>query len=64
MKSFKQANVQTLVLDLRDNGGGYLTAATDILDLFFSSNEVIYQMKEKIVQQRNIMQAQIVNMNL
>ena len=47
LKSFKQANVQTLVLDLRDNGGGYLTAATDILDLFFSSDEVIYQMKEK-----------------
>ena len=47
LKSFKQANVQTLVLDLRDNGGGYLTAATDILDLFFSSDEVIYQLKEK-----------------
>lgn len=26
---------------------GYLTAATDILDLFFTSDEVIYQMKEK-----------------
>lgn len=47
LKAFKKANVETLVLDLRDNGGGYLTAATDILDLFFSSDEVIYQMKEK-----------------
>lgn len=44
---FKKKNIQTLVIDLRDNGGGYLTAATDILDLFFTSDEVIYQMKEK-----------------
>ena len=38
-KAFKKKNIQTLVIDLRDNGGGYLTAATDILDLFFSSDE-------------------------
>ena len=55
---FKKKNIQTLVIDLRDNGGGYLTAATDILDLFFTSDEVIYQMK-KTVQQKNIMQNQI-----
>ena len=46
-KAFKKKNIQTLVIDLRDNGGGYLTAATDILDLFFTSDEVNYQMKEK-----------------
>lgn len=64
LEMFKKKNIQTLVIDLRDNGGGYLTAATDILDLFFTSDEVIYQMKEKIVQQKNIMQNQIKNMNL
>ena len=47
LEMFKKKNIQTLVIDLRDNGGGYLTAATDILDLFFTSDEVIYQMKEK-----------------
>lgn len=47
LKYFKKNNVSTLVLDLRDNGGGYLIPATDILDLFFTSDEVIYQMQEK-----------------
>ena len=32
LEMFKKKNIQTLVIDLRDNGGGYLTAATDILD--------------------------------
>lgn len=47
LKKFKEKQIDTLVLDLRDNGGGYLTAAEKILDLFFTSNEVIYQMQEK-----------------
>lgn len=47
LKHFKEQQVDTLVLDLRDNGGGYLTAAEGILDLFFNSKEVIYQMQMK-----------------
>lgn len=47
LKHFKEQKVDTLVLDLRDNGGGYLTAAEGILDLFFDSDEVIYQMQMK-----------------
>ena len=30
-----------VVIDLRGNGGGYMDAATDILDEFFSSNELL-----------------------
>ena len=47
LKYFKEHQIETLVLDLRDNGGGYLTAAEGILDLFFDSKEVIYQMQLK-----------------
>lgn len=47
LQHFKEANLDTLVLDLRDNGGGYLTAAQDILNLFVKSGEVIYQMQSK-----------------
>lgn len=47
LKQFKDKKIDTLVLDLRDNGGGYLTAAEKILDLFFTSDEVIYQMQQK-----------------
>lgn len=47
LKHFQEKNIDTLVLDLRNNGGGYLTAAEKILDLFFTSDEVIYQMQQK-----------------
>lgn len=41
LKSFQKENVQTLVIDLRDNGGGYLNAAQDILDLFIEKDKVL-----------------------
>ncbi len=47
LKQFKEKNITSLVIDLRDNGGGYLNAAVNILDLFLPSDKCIYQMKEK-----------------
>ncbi len=40
-------NVKSLVIDLRDNTGGSLTAAYDISDLFIEKGKVIYQLKYK-----------------
>lgn len=40
-------NVNSLVIDLRDNTGGYLTAAHDISELFLEKGSVIYQIKDK-----------------
>jgi carboxyl-terminal processing protease len=36
-------NVQGLILDLRDNGGGLLQAAIDVADQFFDSGIVLYE---------------------
>ena len=36
-----------MVLDLRDNGGGYLTAATDVLSLFMKEDKLLFQMETK-----------------
>ncbi|MFV0392925.1 MAG: S41 family peptidase [Coprobacillaceae bacterium] len=47
LEEFQKQNITTLVLDLRDNGGGYLTAAIDILELFFEEGDVLYQMQQK-----------------
>ena len=47
LQYFQDNHIDNLVLDLRDNGGGYLIAAQDILDLFFTSDEIIYQQQEK-----------------
>ena len=35
------AGMKKLIVDLRENGGGYLNAATDIADEFFGKNELI-----------------------
>lgn len=40
-------NVTSLVIDLRDNTGGFLDTAFDVSDLFVEKGKVIYQMKER-----------------
>ncbi|WP_249029142.1 S41 family peptidase [Tannockella kyphosi] len=45
LQVFEATGVETLVIDLRDNGGGYLSAASDILDLFIEAGDPIYQMQ-------------------
>ena len=37
----QKSNMKNLVLDLRSNGGGYMVAATDIADKFFSGKNLL-----------------------
>ena len=39
--SLKRSNMQNLVLDLRGNGGGYMMAATQIAEKFFSDQKLL-----------------------
>nr|WP_068887996.1 S41 family peptidase [Pedobacter panaciterrae] len=41
IKSLKSAGMKKLILDLRDNGGGYLTAATGLANQIFQENKLI-----------------------
>jgi carboxyl-terminal processing protease len=41
------SNITSLVIDLRDNTGGYLSAAEDVSELFIDKGNVIYQLKDK-----------------
>ncbi len=41
------SNINSIVIDLRDNTGGYLSAAFDISDYFIEKNGIIYQLKSK-----------------
>ncbi len=41
------SNIKSIVIDLRDNTGGYLTAAYDISDLFVEKGKNIYQIKDR-----------------
>ncbi|MDD8048618.1 MAG: S41 family peptidase [Thomasclavelia sp.] len=47
LKKFKENNVDNLVIDLRDNGGGYVSAASDLLNLFLTSDQIEYRYQEK-----------------
>jgi carboxyl-terminal processing protease len=40
-ESFKRQNVKGVVLDLRDNGGGYITAAQDVAGLWLKDKLVV-----------------------
>lgn len=40
-ENFKQQNVKGVILDLRDNGGGYITAAQDVASLWLNDQLVV-----------------------
>lgn len=42
-KKLKEQGVQSLVIDLRNNAGGYLSSASKVLSLFLNKGDVIYQ---------------------
>jgi len=44
--SFEE-DVTSLVIDVRDNTGGYLNSAYETSDLFINKGEIIYQLKDK-----------------
>lgn len=41
----KKHHIEAVVLDLRNNGGGYLNEAIDLAELFVGSNETVVQVK-------------------
>lgn len=47
LKDFQKAKVENIVVDLRGNGGGYLQAAQNILDLFIDDGKVLFRTESK-----------------
>ena len=47
LRTFVSEQISDLAIDLRDNGGGYLVAANDLLDLFVDEGKTMYQMQAK-----------------
>ena len=47
LKRFVQAGETKIILDLRDNGGGYLSAAMDIAKCFLPKGTVVFQAEER-----------------
>lgn len=47
LNKLEKQKIDSLIIDLRDNSGGHLSAADDILSLFLDSTHPIYQIKSK-----------------
>ncbi len=47
LKEFKAKKVETLCIDLRNNGGGYLESAKGILNLLVPEDKVLYKVQSK-----------------
>ncbi len=47
LKKLEKEKIDSLIIDVRGNSGGYLTTVTDILSLFIKKGEVLYQLKTK-----------------
>ena len=41
--NLKEENVEAIVIDLRDNGGGYVTSVYSIASMFLEKDDIIYQ---------------------
>lgn len=47
LTSLEKKNINSLIIDVRGNTGGQLSVVSNILDLFFEKNTVLYQIKDK-----------------
>ncbi len=45
--SMEQNNIDSLIIDLRGNSGGYLNSCTNIIELFLKKNSLMYTIKSK-----------------
>ena len=49
MKELEEKNIDSLIIDVRDNTGGYLSGAHEIASFFLEEGEVIYQLRQRAV---------------
>jgi len=47
LEELEKEDMDSLIIDVRNNSGGYLTTVTDMLSLFMKKGELIYQLKTK-----------------
>ena len=47
LKDLENNGMQSLIIDLRNNTGGYLSAAKDVANMFLEKGQIIYSLEEK-----------------
>ncbi|MGL4383562.1 MAG: S41 family peptidase, partial [Bacilli bacterium] len=46
LESFQEQGITNIIIDLRNNPGGFLTSVVDVADLFLKSNEIVLSAKD------------------
>ena len=46
LEELEESGIDGLVIDVRDNNGGYLTSVTDICNLFLKKGDIIYMLED------------------
>lgn len=46
LETLEKEKIDSLIIDVRDNSGGYLTSVTDICNMFLEKGKVIYQLED------------------
>lgn len=46
LEELEGQNIDSLIIDVRGNSGGYLSSVTDIANMFLAKNSVIYQLED------------------
>ena len=47
LKLERESNISSLIIDLRNNSGGYVTSAANIASLFLEKEKVIYSLESQ-----------------
>ena len=47
LKELESKNIDSLIIDVRDNSGGHMSSAKNILSLFLDSSKIVYQTQDK-----------------
>ena len=47
LENLENKKIKSLIIDVRDNTGGYLDAATEIAELFIEKGKIIYQLEKQ-----------------
>ena len=55
VQSLKDKGAKKILIDLRGNGGGYMNAATDMLDAFFEKGDLLVYTQGKARERRDIL---------
>ena len=46
LEELEKEKINSLIIDVRDNSGGYLTSVTDICNMFLEKGKIIYQLED------------------